>query len=68
MHARLTDIVRHFSITRHSDEKLRMMQQAVVDELLTMRPNDGFPNVDSARNGTLEACAYLARSCVDACL
>ena len=61
--ARLADIVRHFAITRHSDEKLRTMQQAVVDELLTMRPNDGFPNVDSARNGTLEACASCLLLC-----
>ena len=66
-HARLADIVDHFAITRHSDDKLRQMQQAVVDELLGMRPDDGFPNVDSARDGTLSLCVLPAPVCTPAC-
>ena len=37
------DIVRHFSITRHTDEELRVMQRAVIDEVLA---------APSSRHGT----------------
>ena len=36
------DILRHFVITRHTDEELRSLQQSVVDDLLGARPKKGF--------------------------
>ena len=53
MHLR-AQIVRHFAITRHSDEQLRALQQAVVDELLAARPTGGFPDLAHAQKGSLE--------------
>ena len=51
-------VVRHFVITRHSEEELRVLHQAVVDELLAARPADGFPDFGIAPAGSLEA--YVA--------
>ena len=45
-------------ITRHSQEELRDLHQAVVDELLAARPADGFPDFGIAPAGSLEA--YVA--------
>ena len=50
--------MRHFVITRHSQEELRDLHQAVVDELLAARPADGFPDFGIAPAGSLEA--YVA--------
>ena len=50
--------MRHFVITRHSDDELRSLQQAVVDELLAARPPGGFPDYGVAPAGSLEA--YIA--------
>ena len=52
------DIVRHFVITRHTDDTLRAMQRNVVDALLAARPAGGYP--DHAPDGSLES--YVATS------
>jgi len=48
------DIVRHFVITRHSDEQLKALQQRVLDELLAARPSSGFTQTSHMTEGSLE--------------